>query len=1182
MKQIKNSAMLTLLISVLVTSSAMAATEWNSLKAGNPVLPGYFADPSCRKFGDTYYIYATPDGWDVGKGPFCIWSSKDFVNWTSHKSDWPSTDFKWAPSVVQKDGKYYMYNSVPCQIWAAVADTPLGPWKNLMANGKEMVPDQTPKGSIVLDGECFIDTDGKIYLWYSTWWTPTLAKLNPDMSTFDGTPRQYFKSVTTPNPEPGYTVQGCMEAPYMFKRNGIYYLMYSNMYCQNETYRVEYSTAPTPTGPFTYGKNNPILETNEDDTVDGPGHHTILEDGDKIYIVYHRHDNPHDPDGAHRQVCIDELHFEKDGVIEKVIPSHSGVGYLAPSTKRDTNLSLGKPATASSSAGPDYKPEYATDRNNGTLWKADSDTFPQWLQVDLGKSYQVKRIETEFQYAQVVYSYLIESSEDGNKWTTFADRRNNQDWGPMIDKGDLKARYFKITIFGKNTDRKDQVAAIWGFNIYDGIDKPNQAPTVDVGPEQTRTMRFPTLFADAAVFDDGLPNGPVTVQWTKAKGPGEVTFEHPQRSRTKVSFSAPGEYELVLTADDGKLKGTGKLICKVLAPTENLIWYKFDEKSGTIANDSSENGQYGVLSIGTPRSLGVHDGAVNLNGSSNQISVPSLGKQQQITISAWINVHSLKNEPSSIICANNAGEETMRFVINNLGEAAFGFGSKPLKTSEYKFTNNLGEWKHIALTYNSSSGNISFYVDGKLDKSISSDEKIDVDMTKGLRIGAAESVARNLDGEIDEFRIFAKALSANEIGKLAQSGPLAKIADIRKLADGKEVRLLGKSVTYAPKDLVTLNRTTDFFYISEPDGSRGIRVEAGTIRDDKTEEGSTVSFTGTLKTSPSGERFIELLSQPGIGAPRAAKVLDKKIKNLQEQSAAGAIVKITGKIKNISADNKFFAISDSEETANDIKVVIEKGRRLKKIANGNLVNITGVISSEGNTPQSAASILLLSNLTRIEPPEPIGLAFYNFDESEGNVVKDSSTNDFNASLAGTAERISGRKGNAIRFDGQSSFVKLPDLGVHAALTLSLWVNVNSFGKDDFGTSIFHCDGWHDGDLHCVLQKADGLIRLAVGGTAELVSKFSFKDSLNQWVHLALVYDSRTRTMQIYINGKPDAGRGFDIHRPINLSNAKLGSWGENARMFDGLMDDFRLYDRALSEKEIADIYNEKNAAKQLR
>jgi beta-xylosidase len=126
--------------------------------------------------------------------------------------NWPKTDFKWAPSVVEFKGKYYMYSSVPCQVWAAVADSPLGPWTNLVGEGKPMIPDQTPKETITLDGECFIDDDGQAHLWYGTWWRPTMVKLKPDMRSFDGEPIQYFKNPSNPNPPRGL-VQRCMEGP---------------------------------------------------------------------------------------------------------------------------------------------------------------------------------------------------------------------------------------------------------------------------------------------------------------------------------------------------------------------------------------------------------------------------------------------------------------------------------------------------------------------------------------------------------------------------------------------------------------------------------------------------------------------------------------------------------------------------------------------------------------------------------------------------------------------------------------------------------------------------------------------------------------------------------------------------------------------------------------------------------
>ena len=71
---------------------------------GNPVIPGYFADPTVKKFGDTYYMYATTDGSGAGFGPAQVWTSKDFVNWTLMPMNWPDSHWIWAPDVMQAYG----------------------------------------------------------------------------------------------------------------------------------------------------------------------------------------------------------------------------------------------------------------------------------------------------------------------------------------------------------------------------------------------------------------------------------------------------------------------------------------------------------------------------------------------------------------------------------------------------------------------------------------------------------------------------------------------------------------------------------------------------------------------------------------------------------------------------------------------------------------------------------------------------------------------------------------------------------------------------------------------------------------------------------------------------------------------------------------------------------------------
>lgn len=74
------------------TPSPVMGTAWNAQGNANPFIPGYFADPTIRKFGDTYYLYATTDGTGNGYGPAQVWVSKDFVNWKNIVMNWPTTE----------------------------------------------------------------------------------------------------------------------------------------------------------------------------------------------------------------------------------------------------------------------------------------------------------------------------------------------------------------------------------------------------------------------------------------------------------------------------------------------------------------------------------------------------------------------------------------------------------------------------------------------------------------------------------------------------------------------------------------------------------------------------------------------------------------------------------------------------------------------------------------------------------------------------------------------------------------------------------------------------------------------------------------------------------------------------------------------------------------------------------
>ena len=454
--------------------------HWNTPGAGNPFIPGYFADPTIRQFGDTYYLYATTDGTGNGYGPAQVWVSKDFVNWKNIIMNWPTTEVVWAPDVMQApDGTFRYFYCEPCVLHEGVSDSPIGPWKNVLGKTDAvLVPDRFVHNAITLDGQTFVDDDGSTYLYFGTWgiykgFGCGVARLNSDLKTF-------VEKKLIPNTE----ITDFFEAPYVFKKDGIYYFTYSSGSCHDDTYRVQYATSTVgPMGPYEY--KGCILKTNSDQTIHGPGHHSILKKDGKYYIVYHRHNLPRSVHGFNRQICIDEMRFDNEGNILPVVPTHNAQNVdLFKGASKYRNLAFGAKVTASSYYDEWFKPEYAVDDNNATLWKArrvigtdplnegmknmllqHPEDFGEWLQIDLGKPMKFNEIWTQFEYATFFYQYIILTSLDGKAWEFYADRSANTMQGsPMIDKKAVKARYVRIMI--TDTQKNGHMPAIWNVKIW--------------------------------------------------------------------------------------------------------------------------------------------------------------------------------------------------------------------------------------------------------------------------------------------------------------------------------------------------------------------------------------------------------------------------------------------------------------------------------------------------------------------------------------------------------------------------------------------------------------------------------------------------------------------------------------------------------------------------------------------
>lgn len=305
-----------------------------SVLAQNPLITDQFtADPSARVFNGKIYVYPShdivpPEGegradW-FNMEDYHVFSSEDLVNWTDHgiildQKDVPWADPKaysmWAPDAIEKDGKYYFYfptrqktakdGEAGFSIGVGIADQPEGPF----------VPqERSIEGVGGIDPNVFIDADGQAYLYWSRDKIYG-AKLKDNMLELASEPMIFEV------PKKGH-----IEGPWLFERNGTYYLTYPHV--ANNTERLEYATSDNPMGPFEH--RGVIMD--ESPTGVWTNHHSIVEYKDQWYLFYHHADYSPDFDKL-RSIRADSLFFEPDGSIRKVEPTFRGVGVIKATDK---------------------------------------------------------------------------------------------------------------------------------------------------------------------------------------------------------------------------------------------------------------------------------------------------------------------------------------------------------------------------------------------------------------------------------------------------------------------------------------------------------------------------------------------------------------------------------------------------------------------------------------------------------------------------------------------------------------------------------------------------------------------------------------------------------------------------------------------------------------------------------
>ena len=307
-------------------------------QAQNPIVQTWFTpDPAPMVHNDTVYLFTDHDEDDAQYFKMKDWqlySTTDMVNWTYRGTPISTETFQWAmqgdnawaSQAIERDGKWYWYICANDTIkklhgiGVAVADRPEGPYSDPLK--KPLVP-----GAFgYIDPSVFIDDDGQAYLFWGNnglWY----AKLNKDMISLGSEviPVKELNDSIAFGPlvmKRDYQLNKRMlktnyeEGPWVFKRNGLYYMVYA---AGGVPEHMAYSTAKSIHGPWKY-QGRIMNEAANSFTIHGGS----IEYHNRHFMFYHNGALPNGG-GFRRSTCIEEFKFGEDGKIPFIPFTKEGV-----------------------------------------------------------------------------------------------------------------------------------------------------------------------------------------------------------------------------------------------------------------------------------------------------------------------------------------------------------------------------------------------------------------------------------------------------------------------------------------------------------------------------------------------------------------------------------------------------------------------------------------------------------------------------------------------------------------------------------------------------------------------------------------------------------------------------------------------------------------------------------------
>ena len=622
-------------------------------------------------------------------------------------------------------------------------------------------------------------------------------------------------------------------------------------------------------------------------------------------------------------------------------------------------------------------------------------------------------------------------------------------------------------------------------------------------------------------------------------------------------------------------------------------WWRLDGGSGSTATDSSGNGNDGTLQGGAQWALGKNAGAVEFDGVDDFVEVPHaeiLTVDTDVTVMAWIHTSRHGGPPGQgyqgIIAKSNDPRSYSLYTQSNgtLHFSTAGIGSDSGATVP------LNEWVHVAAMV--AGGEHRYYINGELTATSGSGIVLPgMADTATVVIGRThEGTNRSFLGRVDDAKIYDTALTQEEI-QIAMIGvgqPLAfgPVPEDGAMLEATWINLRWNAGDFAVSHDVYLGESFE-------------DVEAGaesTFAGNQTAPNLIAGFVGFpfpdgLVPGTTYYWRIDEVNDANAASPWKGKVWSfwvppKKAYDAVPTHGAGFVLAdatvswtngFGGKLTQM-----YFGTDSAEVDAGTggtakgpvVTTTYDPGQ----LENGTTYywrvdQFDGVETHKGD-------VWSFTTVADIAVADPDLQGWWTLDEGEGTTAVDWSGNGGHGSFVGEPQWVDGYQGSALEFDG-GEFVNCGDnaaTGVTADFTLAAWVKLNPGNAGQYlgiGGKLSRLGGNADYMGYALVRHSSNVFRLWVGDgdAANIIgqagSDVTYTDT--DWHHVAGVREGQLN--MLYVDGVRQAAGNATSFVPSDLF-FQIGRQYSNTttqRQFNGKIDDVRVYNRALTDAQIAEV-----------